>query len=95
MSIGSATPHWLTRLRVGSLSLQPAGLLGPLIEPLSENLMFRIAPNIFLKLRGELPNSHGRTLTDKSFVIHGIRTPYLILPILCLWAGFSSLQCSA
>ena len=23
---------------------------------------------------GELPNSHGRTLTDKSFVIHGIRT---------------------
>jgi hypothetical protein len=84
VSIGSATPHWLTRLRVGSLSLQPAGLLGSLIEPLSENLMFRIAPNIFLKLRGELPNSHGRTLTDKSFVIHGIRTQYLILDVTLL-----------
>jgi hypothetical protein len=23
---------------------------------------------------GELPNSHGRTLTDKSYVIHGIRS---------------------
>jgi predicted transcriptional regulator len=24
---------------------------------------------------GELPNSHGRTLTDKLYTIHGIRTP--------------------
>ena len=24
---------------------------------------------------GELPNSHGRTSTGKSYVLHGIRTP--------------------
>jgi hypothetical protein len=26
---------------------------------------------------GELPNSHGRTLTDKSYVLHGI--PYVLI----------------
>ena len=33
---------------------------------------------------GELPNSHGRTLTDKSYVIHGIRSvfDYVILPLI-------------
>jgi tripartite-type tricarboxylate transporter receptor subunit TctC len=25
---------------------------------------------------GELPNSHGRTLTDKSYVIHGIQSAF-------------------
>jgi hypothetical protein len=29
---------------------------------------------------GELPNSHGRTLPDKSYVLHGI--PYLSTPFI-------------
>jgi hypothetical protein len=41
---------------------------------LSGNLMLQVTLCTSLKLRGELPNSHGRTSTDKSYVLHGI--PY-------------------
>jgi hypothetical protein len=36
---------------------------------------------------GELPNSHGRTLTDKSYVMHGILSgTYLrAVPTFCEW----------
>ncbi len=64
----------VTRLRIGSLSLQPAGLLDSLNEPLSGNSTLRVTPCASLKLRGELPNSHGWTLTNKSYGIHGIRS---------------------
>src|SRR5450756_1368554 len=69
-SRGSATPLLITRLRLDSLSLQPAGLLGSPNEPLSGNLMLP-PPSRYM---GELPNSHGWTLTSKSYVLHGIRT---------------------
>jgi hypothetical protein len=49
-------------------------LLDSLLEPLSGNLMLQVTLCTSLKLRGELPNSHGRTSTDKSYVLHGI--PY-------------------
>ncbi len=51
-SIGSATPFVITRLHIGSLALQPAGLLDSLIEPLSGNLMLRVTPNTSLQLHG-------------------------------------------
>ena len=38
------------------------------------NLVLQVTPYTSLKLRGQLPNSHGRTLTDKSYVLHGM--PY-------------------
>jgi hypothetical protein len=50
----------LTRLHLGSLALQPAGLLGPLSEPLSENSVFPVTLHTSLQLRGrtaELPRS--------------------------------------
>jgi hypothetical protein len=39
---------------------------------------FRIDAPVFppSSYMGELPNSHGRTLTDKSYVLHGI--PYKV-----------------
>jgi hypothetical protein len=43
---------------MGSLPLQPAGLLGPLPGPLSENHVFQVTPNTSLQLHGrtaELP----------------------------------------
>ena len=52
--------YLFTRLHVGSLSLQPAGLLDSLKEPLSGNLMLQVTLNTSLKLRGrttELPPS--------------------------------------
>jgi hypothetical protein len=30
---------------------------------------------------GELPNSHGRTLTDESYVLHGIQYKSTVWPI--------------
>jgi len=74
LTTGSATPSQVTRLRIGSLSLQPAGLLDSLSKPLSGNSTLRVTPCASLKLRGELPNSHGWTLTNKPDVIHGIRS---------------------
>jgi hypothetical protein len=50
----------LTRLHLSSLALQPAGLLGPLSEPLSENYVFPVTLHTSLQLRGrtaELPRS--------------------------------------
>ena len=50
----------ITRLHVGSLPLQPAGLLGSLNEPWSGNLMLWVTPHTSLQLRGrtaELPRS--------------------------------------
>ncbi len=41
----------LTRLPIGSLSQQPAGLLDSLIEPLSENLVLQVTFNTSLVLR--------------------------------------------
>jgi hypothetical protein len=41
----------LTRLLLSSLSLQPAGLLGSLVEPLSENLVLQVNLNTSLVLR--------------------------------------------
>jgi hypothetical protein len=61
-----------SRLHPGSLSLRPTGLLDSPWEPLSGNLALLVTLCTSLKLRGELPNSHGRTLTDKSYVLHGI-----------------------
>jgi len=51
-SRGSATPLLITRLRLGSLSLQPAGLLGSPNEPLSGNLMLQVTPCTSLMLHG-------------------------------------------
>ena len=64
----------LSRLHPNSLALRPARSLGSLSEPLSRNLVSQVTLCTSLKLRGELPNSHGRTLTDKSYVLQGI--PY-------------------
>jgi len=59
-STGSATPSSITRLHVGSLTLQPAGLLDSLTEPLSENSVLQVTLNTSLQLRGrtaEFPRS--------------------------------------
>ena len=52
LTTGSATPSTVTRLHLGSLSLQPAGLLDSLTEPLSRNLVLQVTPNTSFKLRG-------------------------------------------
>ena len=49
---GSATPFCVSRLHPGSRSLQPAGLLSSLTEPLSENLALQVTLGTFLKLHG-------------------------------------------
>ena len=57
---GSTTPLQFSRLHLGSLTLQPAGLLSSLTEPLSGNLMLQVTLYTSLKLRGrttELPRS--------------------------------------
>jgi hypothetical protein len=41
---------------------------------------------------GELPNSHGRTLTGKSYVLHGI--PYLFSPAIVVNLGNYRKKCS-
>ena len=51
-SKGSATPLLITRLPIGSLSLQPAGLLDPLNGPLSGNSALRVTPCASLMLHG-------------------------------------------
>ena len=59
-STGSATPSSITRLHVGSLTLQPAGLLDSLTEPLSGNSVLQVTLNTSLQLRGrtaEFPRS--------------------------------------
>jgi hypothetical protein len=48
----AASTYLLTRLRLGSLSLQPAGLLGSPNEPLSGNLVLRVTPCTSLMLHG-------------------------------------------
>jgi hypothetical protein len=68
----------ISRLHLSSLALRPADLLNSLSEPLSGNLMLRVTLGTSLKLYGELPNSHGRTSTDKSYVLHGIPYNYAI-----------------
>jgi len=42
----------ITRLHLGSLALQPAGLLDPPNEPLLRNLGFRVTPHPSFKLHG-------------------------------------------
>ena len=42
----------ITRLHLGSLALQPAGLLDPLHGPLSRNLGFWVTPHTSFKLHG-------------------------------------------
>jgi hypothetical protein len=65
----------LTRLPIGSLSLQPAGLLSLAWQDLcQETLCFGLPLTPPSSYVGELPNSHDRTLTDKSYGIQGIRT---------------------
>ena len=57
---GSTTPLVFSRLHVGSLTLQPAGLLDSLTEPLSGNSVFQVTLNTSLQLRGrtaEFPRS--------------------------------------
>ena len=49
-STGSAIPSSITRLHVGSLTLQPAGLLDSLTEPLSENSVLQVTLNTSLQL---------------------------------------------
>jgi hypothetical protein len=60
-------------------SLRPAGLLAPLIETLTGNLVLQVTLYTSLCYMDELPNSHGRTLTGKSHVIHGIRLLDIVL----------------
>src|SRR4030043_949546 len=48
--VGNSVPF--TRLLIGSLPLQPAGLLGSLYEPLSRNLVLQVTLYTSLKLRG-------------------------------------------
>jgi len=50
--MGSATPFVITRLHIGSLALQPAGLLDSLNEPLLRNLVFWVIPHTSFKLHG-------------------------------------------
>ena len=60
MTTGSATPSQVTRLPIGSLPLQPAGLLNSPHEPLSGNLGLWVTPHTSLQLRGrtaEFPQS--------------------------------------
>ena len=52
MTTGSATPSQVTRLLIGSLPLQPAGLLDSLDEPLSGNLVLQVTLNTSLQLHG-------------------------------------------
>jgi len=71
----STTPSCVSSYIWVSLTLRPAGLLDSLKEPLSGNLVVSGTPYTSLQLRGRsyrIPN--GRTLTDKSYVLHGI--PY-------------------
>ena len=55
---GSTTPLRFSRLHLGSLALQPAGLLSSLTEPLSGNSMIQVTLYTSLQLHGrttELP----------------------------------------
>jgi hypothetical protein len=52
LTTGSATPSPFTRLPIGSLPLQPAGLLGSLDEPLSGNSVLQVTLYTSLQLRG-------------------------------------------
>ena len=57
---GSTTPSCVSRLHLSSLTLQPAGLLDSLTEPLSGNSVLQVTLYTSLKLRGrtaELPRS--------------------------------------
>ncbi len=76
-------PQLHLKLHPGSLALRPAGLLDSPKEPLSGNLVLQVTLHTSLQLRAELPNSHGRTLTDKSYVLRGI--PYKELGQIIFW----------
>ena len=75
-----------------SLALQPAGLLdspsGPLLRNSASGLPLT-PPSSYV---GELPNSHGRTLTDESYVVHGIRSGLAILHSLLNFISFCCLH---
>ena len=70
-----------SRLHPGSLTLQPAGLLGSLTEPLSGNLMLQVTLYTSLKLRGrttELPRSDFNRLVIR-FTRHTLRVLRIII----------------
>jgi hypothetical protein len=62
----------LTRLPIGSLSLQPAGLLDSLIEPLPENLVLQVTLHTSLVLRRRTAEFL-RLDFNQSYDIHGMR----------------------
>jgi len=62
----------VSRLHPVSHLLRPAGLLNSLIGAFVRKLNASGYPDVFLKLSGELPNSHYWTLTSKSYILHGI-----------------------
>src|SRR5512139_1764378 len=75
----------LTRLHLSSLSLQPAGLLSSLTEPLSGNLVLQVTLYTSLKLRGrtaKLPRSDFNRqvirFTRHALLIYNIGQPSML-----------------
>jgi hypothetical protein len=77
---GSTTPSCVSRLHLGSLALQPAGLLDSLAEPWSGNLVLPVTLGTSLQLRGrttEFPRSDFNRLvtrfTRHTLLLHRIK----------------------
>jgi hypothetical protein len=49
-----------------------SGFFGPFSESCQGTMGFRLPLTIPSSYRGELLNSHGRNLTDKSYALHGV-----------------------
>ena len=80
---------FITRLRIGSLALQPAGLLGPLPGPLSENHVFQVTLHTSLQLHGrtaELPWSDFNRQSIR-FTRHAIQVNSINIPANSLTSG--------
>jgi hypothetical protein len=72
----------ITRLPIGSLPLQPAGLLGSLIEPLSGNLVLQVTLYTSLTLRGRTaqlprPDFNWQVICPTR---HTVRSIFLVSP---------------
>jgi hypothetical protein len=64
------------------LRCNPQVCSAPLRSLCQETQCFRLPFTPPSSYMGELPNSHGRTLTDKSYVLHGI--PYLSMKVILM-----------
>ncbi len=71
--VGNSTLNYEATYRFASAATRRFARLPP-GSLCQETLCFGLLPTPPPSYVGELPNSHGRTLTDKSYVIHGIRT---------------------